>query len=466
MKNFRCKILSLDFHYLKNTNHGHIDFLSPDAFLHDEEGNPNVFGIYGQNGSGKSTVILAFSVLQSLFQGDPIPFEAGTNISGWSNTADITLTLGLQFAEQLIEVTYRVDLGKKDDGAPLIQRESLSSKEHVKGWRKFLPVFTIGPDQDLDSIFGRDTNLKFVAHSLRKDTAKALTSNKKKKLPCSVLFDAALVQTLRNKNNPKIATLGRLLAALTNWAIGSFIVSSSSDQGCIDGLDLLPLRIRVANQTGGNTGAVPLDLSGTNSVPSEEFPLIEKVIDQFNIVVPAFLPHLHIVVRPVNDSKKANPGQTSFQLKSLVNGYEIPLGNESDGTKRIVSLCSSLFACYGDDAVVLVVDEFDAGIFEYLFGEIVEVLSKGTAGQLIFTSHNLRPLEILAPSSLILTTTDPENRYEFFKGLKASNNPRDVYLRNAFLHRDDDPFYQPTSEYEITKAFMKIGDLYHGDDND
>jgi hypothetical protein len=183
-------------------------------------------------------------------------------------------------------------------------------------------------------------------------------------------------------------------------------------------------------------------------------------------VVPAFLPNTKIQIAKLNDPSKSQPGMTTFELMSLVNGYPIPLRNESDGTKRIISLCSSLFACYADEAVVLAVDEFDAGIFEYLFGEIIEVLSKGAAGQLLFTSHNLRPLEVLAPKSLILTTTDPEDRYEFFKGLKATNNPRDVYLRNAFLHTGSDRFYQPTSEYDITKAFMTIGELYRDGSNE
>ena len=46
------------------------------------------------------------------------------------------------------------------------------------------------------------------------------------------------------------------------------------------------------------------------------------------------------------------------------------------------------------------VDELDSGIYEYLLGECLEVMQDKAKGQLIFTSHNLRPLEILENDSL------------------------------------------------------------------
>ena len=39
------------------------------------------------------------------------------------------------------------------------------------------------------------------------------------------------------------------------------------------------------------------------------------------------------------------------------------------------------------------IDELDSGIYEYLLGECLEVMQDKAKGQLIFTSHNLRPLE-------------------------------------------------------------------------
>ena len=68
---------------------------------------------------------------------------------------------------------------------------------------------------------------------------------------------------------------------------------------------------------------------------------------------------------------------------------------ESGGIKRIISLLNYLISLYNNPSVCLVVDELDAGIFEYLLGELIGVLAEEAKGQLIFTSHNLRVMEKL-----------------------------------------------------------------------
>ncbi|WP_290768332.1 GxxExxY protein [Halanaerobium sp.] len=84
---------------------------------------------------------------------------------------------------------------------------------------------------------------------------------------------------------------------------------------------------------------------------------------------------------------------------------------------------------YNKPGICLAVDELDAGIFEYLLGEILEIIQDRAKGQLVFTSHNLRPLEKLNKESLIFTTTNPQNRYIRFTNVKETNNLRSFYYR-------------------------------------
>ena len=74
----------------------------------------------------------------------------------------------------------------------------------------------------------------------------------------------------------------------------------------------------------------------------------------------------------------------------------------------------------------VLVDELDSGIFEYLLGEILEILEQRGKGQLIFTSHNLRLLEVLDKNNLVFTTTNENNRYIKLKNVKTNNNLRDI----------------------------------------
>lgn len=73
-----------------------------------------------------------------------------------------------------------------------------------------------------------------------------------------------------------------------------------------------------------------------------------------------------------------------------------------------------------------------AGVFEYLLGELIKVIAASGKGQLIFTSHNLRVLEVLDNKRIVFTTTDENNRYKRMPHYKATNNLRAMYIRSLW----------------------------------
>ena len=90
----------------------------------------------------------------------------------------------------------------------------------------------------------------------------------------------------------------------------------------------------------------------------------------------------------------------------------------------------------------------------------MQVLEEHGKGQLIFTAHNLRPLETISKNSIVFTTTNPDNRYIPFKGHKTTNNLRDQYLRAVYLGGQDEEVYAPTSKFAIDNAFYEAGITY------
>lgn len=130
---------------------------------------------------------------------------------------------------------------------------------------------------------------------------------------------------------------------------------------------------------------------------------------------------------------------------------------ESEGIKRIISLLNYLISLYNNPSVCLVVDELDAGIFEYLLGELVGVLSEEAQGQLIFTSHNLRVMEKLDKKNIICSTINPENRYISLKGIEKTHNRRDFYIRTIVLGGQKEKIYDDTEIQDMGYAFQKAG---------
>ena len=135
-------------------------------------------------------------------------------------------------------------------------------------------------------------------------------------------------------------------------------------------------------------------------------------MSNMNIVLEQIIPGLSIKIYELDTelSKDSKPGKR-LQLMSERNGKKIPLKYESEGIKKIVSILQLLIVVYNSDSITLAVDELDAGIFEYLLGELLKVISEKGKGQLIFTSHNLRPLETIDKGFIAFTTVNPENRY-------------------------------------------------------
>ena len=182
---------------------------------------------------------------------------------------------------------------------------------------------------------------------------------------------------------------------------------------------------------------------------------LRSVSDVLEKIVPGI--KLNIIDNGIQRNEKNVLGHY-FDIVSVRNNVTIPLKYESDGIRRIVSILSLLIAGFNDRSFTIAVDEIDSGIFEYLLGEILSVMVDNAKGQLVFTSHNLRPLEVLPSKYLCFTTTKPSKRFTKISS-RGNNNLRDKYFRSIVLNTEKDPIYNSTDKYEIELAFYKAGHL-------
>jgi hypothetical protein len=191
-------------------------------------------------------------------------------------------------------------------------------------------------------------------------------------------------------------------------------------------------------------------------VPASICPELHAAIKMENEVLGAIIPGLSLELKELNEETldDGKPGKL-VDLLSRRGDIHVPFRCESEGVKKIVSILGRLIDIYSDENVCLVIDELDSGIFEFLLGKILQAISDHGKGQLIFTAHNLRPLECLPSSCLVFTTTNPDNRYIKFRGSGASNNLRSQYLRAINLGGQKEQVYEPTSETEIGAAFYR-----------
>ena len=202
---------------------------------------------------------------------------------------------------------------------------------------------------------------------------------------------------------------------------------------------------------------IPLNMDGPTTVRVSNYLHVKHSLNAVSDVLEKVVPgmRLNLVDLGVHLSSK-NVEEYSFEIISQRGEVSIPLKYESDGIRRIVSIMSLLIAAYNDASFTIAIDEIDSGIFEYLLGELLSIMSDSVKGQLVFTSHNLRPLEVLPAKYLCFTTTNPDKRFVKIPN-RGNSNLRDTYFRSIVLNTQKEQVYNPTDRHEIEMAFYKAG---------
>lgn len=116
----------------------------------------------------------------------------------------------------------------------------------------------------------------------------------------------------------------------------------------------------------------------------------------------------------------------------------IPFAKVSYGIKKLVYLCCYLPVLFQSPAYMLIFDELDEGLFEHLLGSILLAIQDKAEGQMIFTAHNLRPLQCLEhgsirfallPSDKTGEQSKKPNQYSEINCLNKRSNLRDIYYK-------------------------------------
>ncbi|NCB50263.1 MAG: ATP-binding protein [Clostridia bacterium] len=432
----------------------------------------SILGLYGQNGSGKTALIDVIALLKYALCGQVIPvqFCDYINVDAEYSTLKYEFKVVNGNTGALYTAAYEFSIRKDlddssqntgdDVGIPeqykvTLFNEVLSySYECGEEKKNLLPVIdtrtedAFVPKTKYDALTGKNKSVEtdlIVAKKLAKTTSR------------SFVFSKELLTVIRN--NCKEPWRVFLMESLVSFGNFGLFVINTANSGLIS-MNALPLAFKYEEKSMGAVGNLMLPLNGAETIPQEAVDIVKKVIDHMNIVLSQIIPGLTISVKDLGSQLLKN-GKVGckIQMMSHKNSKEIPLQYESDGIKKIVSILQLLIVVYNKPSITVAIDELDSGVFEYLLGEILRIISEKGKGQLIFTSHNLRPLETLDRGFIAFTTTNPSNRYIRLSNVKSNNNLRDFYYRDIVLGEQSEVVYEPTNNYEIALAFREAGEL-------
>ena len=130
----KIRVLKICVENLKNLKEGTIEFESYKKVLNGDFNfdKSDVIGIYGQNGSSKSTIINAFSVLKSILSSQSINNNLYEKISKNSDTCKIGISLYHQYKEVNYIYDYYVVFKKDDENSQKISNLYIDEKNFLK----------------------------------------------------------------------------------------------------------------------------------------------------------------------------------------------------------------------------------------------------------------------------------------------------------------------------------------------
>ena len=427
----------------------------------------DILGIYGQNGSGKTSVIEAIAILERAMAGETIPARYSECISKWADYAKLSFVLDLQYPKGedsfTRTVTYSFKLGAvpNDKNEELEDMISISSlfPTKVKIYDEAISAsglfggeiqkkqdilttsggnYPIGPVRKIEQYVGNDKEAVVIDLSVNQRTAA--------KDSMSFIFMEETLELFHEHSN--YSEYFQVLMELNNYA-NLYLYAVDTRTSGMGAVMSVPFNTR--------KGVLPLNLMGSSKMPNRVFEDLEYFVKGINTVLPAIVADMELVLDHTEFVSEKRTGQ-EVKLFSKRKDTLIPLRDESAGIIKLVSILSLVIAAFNDRSITVAVDELDAGIYEFLLGEILIGLETYGKGQFVFTSHNLRPLEVLKKESLIFTTSNPDNRYIRLKGVGRTNNLRNLYLREILGNTQDEQIYDAAKRQRMIAAFMKAGD--------
>lgn len=471
MPNANVRISGIKLHNLKNVVRGYLSFDNP-----RKNYKASVVGIYGQNGSGKTTLIDAITLLKFILTGRSVPRNFSDFINVNSEKATLEFYFDVNSSMGLVPVSYEFTISTVEDlsdqnadGLESVRRTVRISNEIIKCPSFEETTLTLGRQGKLI-----DTNCAtgFTPNSKRNlligsfDLTDILVMKKLTETTSrSFVFSRELLTAIRNRVNKigersiALTYYSSILEKMVSFAHHELFILDTQTAGLIN-LNAQPILFKYKQPDMGAFGSITLPIDRPTIIPQQEKEVVEKIIGSINIVLCKIIPNMSISIKSLSKQvmQDGSVGE-QIQLMSKREGFDkpLPLAIESEGIKKIISVLQLLIVVYNDPSITLAVDELDSGVFEYLLGEILRIISERGKGQLIFTSHNLRVLETIDRGFVAFTTTESKNRYTRMTNIKGNNNLRDVYYRKIMLGDENDKYYDSIPNFEVALALKLAG---------
>lgn len=362
------RIENISIENLKNVKYGYLNFENK-----RKNYKASILGLYGQNGSGKTALIDALQLLKFALSGKAIPSKYANYVNVDSEKSTLTYQFLVCDEEVKYDIWYQFSLRKAEDNDAIDTEDSNSAQPHIRV-EIFDEILSYGftskeeklrksalIDTRSEEIFVPKTKfVELVGNDKSQNMNLLVTKRLTQATSRSFIFSREMINVFRKncKNEVYINLINHL-----NWfGIRELFVIDTESIGLIS-LNSLPLSFKYSSKGADTAGSLVLPLDRPALIPEEAYDVVDKIIQNMNIVLEQLVPGLTISIVDLGAAlmKNGSIGK-QIQIMSLKNSRSIPFCYESEGIKKIVSILQLLIAVYNNASVTVAVDELDGGI--------------------------------------------------------------------------------------------------------
>lgn len=412
----------------------------------------NLSVIYGPNGTGKTAIIEVLDIMKSYFiksflKNDTLKEKhLKEKLLKGISIGEKNIIISIVFSIDKLDYKILVEFNKPNEEYLYVSREELSVKE-ADSRRKFKNIVKIVNGEELLSpeIY-IENSVKNNFDILEKSILKEIEGGPKRfinEFSNLSSYLSLIMKYFSNSNEEELLSIPKELNLVITEISKiqkiflNMVIITLEEQALYNLNLLIPMNIHTSNVHG--TLAVNYRDSKGNIYSEKEAEILEDTVKEINSIFSTIIPNSKLSTERKVTSLEGEELKIGVNIYVEKDGRKLLLDQESTGVIKLVSLLSIVLYYIKDKEAIVAIDEFDIHIFEYLLALFLEKISLYAKGQLIFTAHNLLPMEKLDKGSIIISTKDEEKgvKYVYLKGASVTTNLRQKYLRSQSMWTEE-----------------------------
>ena len=354
----------------------------------DKTFNPEQYrvkAVYGENGSGKTGIVLSVKILKSLMLDENYLRDSSNRqflfevINKKSKELHIECEFYYKFDQKALVYQYAVTLKEIDNNHIELVEEKLSCRNANYAASKYEIVF--------QAVKGNLIKLK--GHPLEMEDAQRLSAN----LISQQTFVSLVTRWARVRANKEDENNMELYPHLSEVFMFGVLLNTSLEaedkqQGILDTHFSLAKesdekdKLQIITHVGVYSG-------NTRIVDKREYNYFEEEVKRLEEFIKVFKPDLV----SIDIERKESPTFYECSLYMNYGDYRVSREFESTGINKLIRLFDYLKASAIGN--ITFIDEMDSNINDVYLVKIIEYFMQYGKGQLCFTTHNTGPMEVL-----------------------------------------------------------------------